>query len=165
MKDNVTGKILSYGNWEANGNAFYNAVNSPSITGYTANPATVAQANVSANDQNTTVTVTYTANLEHATVIFQDDTAGKALYTQNLTGAYNSVSDYNPSSEIQKLVNSGYVLGQDGYPTDGKIFGKDGINQQFVIHFTEKTDDYNDQNNPEGLALKHTVTHTIHYVY
>ena len=165
VKDNVTGQILSYGNWEASGNAFYNAVNSPNITGYTANPATVAQANVSANDQNTTVTVTYTANLEHATVIFQDDTTGKALYTQNLTGAYNSVSDYNPSSEIQKLVNSGYVLGQDGYPTDGKIFGKDGINQQFVIHFTEKTDDYNDQNNPEGLDLKHTVTHTIHYVY
>ena len=162
-KDNVTGKV-TYTAWTSTGNAEYPAVTSPTITGYTASQTQVAASPVAATDSNSTVTVTYTPNQEKATVTFIDDTTGKTLSTQTLTGAYNTDSNYNPQATIDSYEKQGYQLVSDDYPTNGAVFGKDGVVQNYQVHLKEATETFTPSNS-DGLDLKHTVTQTIHYVY
>ena len=162
-KDNVTGNV-TYTAWTSTGNAEYPAVTSPTITGYTASQTQVAASPVAATDSNSTVTVTYTPNQEKATVTFIDDTTGKTLSTQTLTGAYNTDSNYNPQATIDSYEKQGYQLVSDDYPTNGAVFGKDGVVQNYQVHLKEATETFTPSNS-DGLDLKHTVTQTIHYVY
>ena len=162
-KDNVTGKV-TYTAWTSTGNAEYPAVTSPTITGYTASQTQVATSPVAATDSNSTVTVTYTPNQEKATVTFIDDTTGKTLSTETLTGAYNTDSNYNPQATIDSYEKQGYQLVSDDYPTNGAVFGKDGVVQNYQVHLKEATETFTPSNS-DGLDLKHTVTQTIHYVY
>ena len=162
-KDNVTGKV-TYTAWTSTGNAEYPAVTSPTITGYTASQTQVAASPVAATDSNSTVTVTYTPNQEKATVTFIDDTTGKTLSTQTLTGAYNTDSNYDPQATIDSYEKQGYQLVSDDYPTNGAVFGKDGVVQNYQVHLKEATETFTPSNS-DGLDLKHTVTQTIHYVY
>ena len=162
-KDNVTGNV-TYTAWTSTGNAEYPAVTSPTITGYTASQTQVAASPVAATDSNSTVTVTYTPNQEKATVTFIDDTTGKTLSTQTLTGAYNTDSNYDPQATIDSYEKQGYQLVSDDYPTNGAVFGKDGVVQNYQVHLKEATETFTPSNS-DGLDLKHTVTQTIHYVY
>ena len=162
-KDNVTGDV-TYTAWTSTASAEYPAVTSPTITGYTASQTQVAASPVTATDSNSTVTVTYTPNQEKATVAFIDDTTGKTLSTQTLTGAYNTDSNYNPQATIDSYEKQGYQLVSDDYPTNGAVFGKDGVVQNYQIHLKEATETFTPSNS-DGLDLKHTVTQTIHYVY
>ena len=162
-KDNVTGRV-TYTAWTSTGNAEYPAVTSPTITGYTASQTQVAVSPVAATDSNSTVTVTYTPNQEKATVTFIDDTTGKTLSTETLTGAYNTDSNYNPQATIDSYEKQGYQLVSDDYPTNGAVFGKDGVVQNYQVHLKEATETFTPSNS-DGLDLKHTVTQTIHYVY
>ena len=162
-KDNVTGKV-TYTAWTSTGNAEYPAVTSPTITGYTASQTQVAASPVAATDSNSTVTVTYTPNQEKATVTFIDDTTGKTLSTETLTGAYNTDSNYDPQATIDSYEKQGYQLVSDDYPTNGAVFGKDGVVQNYQVHLKEATETFTPSNS-DGLDLKHTVTQTIHYVY
>ena len=162
-KDDVTGDI-TYTPWTSTTTASYPTVTSPKITGYTANQTQVAGATVTADDSDSTVTVTYTPNSETATVTFIDDTTGKQLSTKTLTGAYNTNSSYSPQATITAYEKQGYQLVSDNYPTNGAVFGKDGVIQNYQIHLKEGTETFT-PSNPNGLDLKHTVTQTIHYIY
>ncbi len=93
---------------------------------------------VAATDSNSTVTVTYTPNQEKATVTFIDDTTGKTLSTETLTGAYNTDSNYNPQATIDSYEKQGYQLVSDDYPTNGAVFGKDGVVQNYQVHLRKQ---------------------------
>ena len=120
--------------------------------------------NVPATATNTVTNVVYTANKETATVTYVDETTGKVLSTTTLTGSYGSTSSYDPQVVIDKYESEGYQLVSNDYPTNGQIFGDDGVTQHFTIKFTEKTSNYTPENNPKKLDLTKTVTRTINYV-
>ena len=160
----VTGQV-TYTDWQPSGNDDYNAVESPAVKGYTPSTTQVgAVNNVPATATNTVTNVVYTANKETATVTYVDETTGKVLSTATLTGPYDSTSSYDPQAVINKYESEGYQLVSNDYPTNGQIFGADGVTQHFTIKFTEKTSNYTPENNPKKLDLTKTVTRTINYV-
>ena len=160
----VTGQV-TYTDWQPSGNDDYNAVESPAVKGYTPSTTQVgAVNNVPATATNTVTNVVYTANKEKATVTYVDETTGKVLSTTTLTGPYGSTSSYDPQAVIDKYESEGYQLVSNDYPTNGQIFGDDGVTQHFTIKFTEKTSNYTPENNPKKLDLTKKVTRTINYV-
>ena len=160
----VTGQV-TYTDWQPSGNDDYNAIESPAVKGYTPSTTQVgAVNNVPATATSTVTNVVYTANKETAMVTYVDETTGKVLSTTTLTGPYDSTSSYDPQAVIDKYESEGYQLVSNDYPTNGQIFGEDGVTQHFTIKFTEKTSNYTPENNPKKLDLTKTVTRTINYV-
>ena len=121
--------------------------------------------NATPDGQTHTETVIYTPNQEKATVTYIDDTTGKTLKVDTVTGNFNSDSSYNPQTVIDQYQKQGYQLVSDNWPTNGAVFNKDGVVQNYEVHLKEGTQDFDPTNNPDNLDLKHTVTQTIHYVY
>ncbi|MFR0629247.1 mucin-binding protein, partial [Limosilactobacillus mucosae] len=75
--DKVTGKIVSYDPWTVDGkqadSKTFDAVKSPVIAGYTADPAEVAAQTVKPDSQNINETVYYTADTQEAAINFYDE--------------------------------------------------------------------------------------------
>ncbi len=163
--DNVTGAQTASAWKLVSGDVTFPAVKSPTITGYTANVANEPVMNATPDGQTHTETVIYTPNQEKATVTYIDDTTGKTLKVDTVTGNFNSDSSYNPQTVIDQYQKQGYQLVSDNWPTNGAVFNKDGVVQNYEVHLKEGTQDFDPTNNPDNLDLKHTVTQTIHYVY
>ena len=166
--DMVSHQVISYSDWTTTDKGFP-AVQSPTIPGYTANPATVsANTNVTADSTDSTVNVTYTANKESATVTYVDATMGKTLQTDDVTGTYGSTSDYSPNATIQKYEDEGYKLESSDFPSGGITFNKDGNGPTYTytIKLVHNITTDSPESNPDNVAnLTKTVTQTIHYVY
>ncbi|VDG19899.1 mucus-binding protein [Lactobacillus plantarum] [Lactiplantibacillus mudanjiangensis] len=140
--DEVDG-ALTYTDW-LNGTATvgsYTTVKSPTVAGYTPDKASVVKNDVvSFSDKNSIVTVTYSINQEAATVTYFDTTTGKQIGDPvKLTGDYNAQSTYRTADTIANYVKSGYVLVNDGYPTDGVLFDQDGIVKNYTVTLKHKT--------------------------
>ena len=165
-KDDVTGAV-TYGPWTNTGSTDeFEPVTSPTITGYTPSAAaSTAVDDVTADTPNNVQTITYTPNQEKITVTYVDETTGKELHVDTLTGAYNTTSDYSPADEIAALEKQGYVLDQDGYPQGGAKFDTDGKVVNYTITFKHGTTTETPSSNPDGLDLTKTVTRTIKYQY
>ena len=165
-KDNVTGKIIGYSAWQTTGNDSFPAVASPTITGYTPDKSSVAAVyHLTGQSPNVTTTVTYTANQEKAVVQYIDDTTGKVIATDNLSGTYGTDSTYDPQSEIKKYEQAGYQFVSSNYPQDGNVFDQNGKVQTYQIHLKETTTTFTPKNNPQSLNLADTVTQTIKYQF
>ena len=83
--DEVTGEI-TYSDWTLNSKSSkWNAYTPETIPGYTANPAQVAEEDVSQETDNTTVNITYIAN-EQSGIISYQDADGKEIGTTPLSG-------------------------------------------------------------------------------
>ena len=177
-----------YTDWTTGGGArgVYQAMTVPTITGYTPDQSRIAGNNaVTSHDQNTTLTVTYAPNQETAFVSYVDGTTGKMLATKQLTGTYQSKSDYRTADQIATYVQAGYELVNDDYPTSGLIFNQDGVKQTYTIKLGHKlitvTPDEPgtpgqpiDPDNPAGPTypngtaaqdLTKSVSQTIHYQF
>ena len=163
--DNVTGAQTASAWKLVSGSATFPEVKSPSITGYTANVVEEPSMSASPDGQTHTETVVYTPNQEKATITYIDDTTGKTLKTDTITGNFNSDSNYDPQTVINQYEKQGYQLVSDNWPTNGAVFNKDGVVQNYQVHLKEATQDFDPSNNPDDLDLKHTVTQTIHYVF
>ncbi len=133
-RDEVTGKI-SYGAWQdVNGNRF-EAVISPTLTGYTAKQTQIkALDNISGNSSDIKIKVIYIANEEKALINFIDDTNGKTVLTRILVGKYGTKAAYNLSSDIKKLIKQGYIITHNQYPSKGFTFDQDGYIKIFQVH-------------------------------
>ena len=165
-KDNVTGKIIGYSAWQTNGNDSFPAVASPTITGYTPDKSNIAAVyHLTGQSSDITTTVTYTANQEKAVVQYIDDTTGKVIATDNLSGTYGTDSTYDPQSEIKKYEQAGYQFVSSDYPQDGNIFDQNGKVQTYQIHLKETTTTFTPKNNPQSLDLTDTVIQTIKYQF
>ncbi|WP_260209132.1 mucin-binding protein [Lactiplantibacillus pentosus] len=106
--DQVTGEILSTGDWTVVGKTTnFAAVASPTIAGYTADKRTVSAVTPTAGSQSITTTVTYSPNTATpATISYQDRQTGNVVTTVTLTGTTNTSRDY------QLSVPAGYVLAE-----------------------------------------------------
>ncbi|ERK40767.1 LPXTG-motif protein cell wall anchor domain protein, partial [Levilactobacillus brevis ATCC 14869 = DSM 20054] len=93
---------------------------------------------VSWRDDDTTIPVTYTANTEHATVTYFDQTDNKVIKTETLQGAYGTTDAYRTADTIAAYENAGYDLVSDGYPTAGVVYDQDGIVQAYTVTLKHK---------------------------
>ena len=120
--DEVTGEI-TYSDWTLNSKSSkWNAYTPETIPGYTANPAQVAEEDVSQETDNTTVNITYIAN-EQSGIISYQDADGKEIGTTPLSGKTGETITITPevpagwqlvpSQEIPKTVTAT----ADGIPT------------------------------------------------
>ncbi|MEN1744267.1 mucin-binding protein [Lactiplantibacillus plantarum] len=186
--DEVNGTVV-YTDWLTDDGAVtgrFEAVDSPSITGYTADPTSVAgRDTVSGTDLSPDVQVYYQANPEKATVTYEDMTTGAVLTTDPITGDYQTVSNYRTADRIAQYLNMGYELVSDDYPTSGAVFDKDGSTQAYTVKLQHKLlpltpenpgtpgepidpDNPNGPTYPAGTAVQDLikqVDQTIHYQY
>ncbi|MCS8620583.1 mucin-binding protein [Lactiplantibacillus plantarum] len=186
--DEVNGTVV-YTDWLTDDGTMtgrFEAVDSPSITGYTADPTSVAgRDTVSGTDLSPDVQVYYQANPEKATVTYEDMTTGAVLTTDPITGDYQTVSNYRTADRIAQYLNMGYELVSDDYPTSGAVFDKDGSTQAYTVKLQHKLlpltpenpgtpgepidpDNPNGPTYPAGTAVQDLikqVDQTIHYQY
>ncbi|WEE37301.1 mucin-binding protein [Lactiplantibacillus paraplantarum] len=153
--DEVDGTLV-YTDW-VTGNSetgHYETVDSPVITGYTADKMSIAGNNVANTAQDTTEIVTYTANSETATVTYIDTTTGQILDVVTLTGDFATQSAYRTTDMIAKYVKNGYVLGRDEYPASGATFNADGVVRNYFVRLAHAID---------STTATKTITQTVHY--
>ncbi|MCG0647791.1 Mucus-binding protein, LPXTG-motif cell wall anchor [Lactiplantibacillus plantarum] len=186
--DEVNGTVV-YTDWLTDDGTMtgrFEAVDSPSITGYTADPTSVAgRDTVSGTDLSPDVQVYYQANPEKATVTYEDTTTGAVLTTDPVTGDYQTVSNYRTADRIAQYLNMGYELVSDDYPTSGAVFDKDGSTQAYTVKLQHKLlpltpenpgtpgepidpDNPNGPTYPAGTAVQDLIKQvgqTIHYQY
>ena len=186
--DEVNGTVV-YTDWLTDDGTMtgrFEAVDSPSITGYTADPTSVAgRDTVNGTDLSPDVQVYYQANPEKATVTYEDTTTGAVLTTDPITGDYQTVSNYRTADRIAQYLNMGYELVSDDYPTSGAVFDKDGSTQAYTVKLQHKLlpltpenpgtpgepidpDNPNGPTYPAGTAVQDLikqVDQTIHYQY
>ncbi|MCG0842904.1 Mucus-binding protein, LPXTG-motif cell wall anchor [Lactiplantibacillus plantarum] len=184
--DEVNGTVV-YTDWLTDDGTMtgrFEAVDSPSITGYTADPTSVAgRDTVSGTDLSPDVQVYYQANPEKATVTYEDTTTGAVLTTDPVTGDYQTVSNYRTADRIAQYLNMGYELVSDDYPTSGAVFDKDGSTQAYTVKLQHKLlpltpenpgtpgepidpDNPNGPTYPAGTAVQDLIKQvgqTIHY--
>ncbi|WP_338226027.1 mucin-binding protein, partial [Lactiplantibacillus paraxiangfangensis] len=68
------------------------------------------------SDNGTDTTITYTADKQKVSVSYVDDTTGKTLKTDSISGTTGSKSSYSTSGSIADYKKQGYELVTDGYP-------------------------------------------------
>ena len=179
--DEVTQKA-TYTPWSTDNWAEYDT---PQISGYTPSQAKVSATTVDGNTQDQTVTITYSADDQKASVTYVDDKTGKTLKVDNLNGVTNAKSGYTTKAAIDTYTGLGYTLVSDD--TNGKevVFDNDdAVDQAFTVHLSHGTITVTPENpgkpgepvdpdNPDGpkypdgtdeYQVKRTGTQTIHYV-
>ncbi|WP_047999440.1 mucin-binding protein [Lactiplantibacillus herbarum] len=131
MIDVVTG-VVTYADWTTD-QADYQQVDSPVVTGYTADQTSVGKATTAAGDSDTSVKVVYTANTEHATITYVDQTTGKTLTTDQLSGQYGTTTTDTSAAAIAKYEKQGYELVGSDVPAAGIVYDQDGVVKQYTV--------------------------------
>ena len=106
------------------------------------------------SDNGTDTMITYTADKQKGSVSYVDDTTGKTLKTDSISGTTGSKSSYSTSGSIADYKKQGYELVTDGYPADLTFDNDDTTDQNFTVHLKHQ--------NIQSTEAK-TVTETIHY--
>jgi LPXTG-motif cell wall-anchored protein len=101
------------------------------------------------NDQD----ITYWYDTEHvqkAIINYVDDTTGKIVATDSVTGDSGSAINYSTSTRIEGFEKLGDELVSDGYPKGAKFDNNDAVDQIFIVHLkhTTKTVTPEDPGNP-----------------
>lgn len=137
--DEVTGDV-TYTPWSASTDK-YDAVDSPVIPGYQADPQVVGEA-AAKPGENPVVKVVYRPCTEQIKVVYEDisttDPQSLSQYDRVLTGKYGSSSDYSTADTIKALEQQGYQLVDD--PTNGQILSFDNTSEKtYVIKLKRKS--------------------------
>ncbi|MCT0957891.1 mucus-binding protein [Weissella cibaria] len=153
--DTVSGEI-TYGDWiAAESDTTFDEVTSPTIAGYTANRASVAEATgVAAMDADTSIEVRYVANEQHATITYIDDNTQQTIVMDDITGQSDGTTTYTTADRIAALQAQGYSLVSDGWPADFVFDTDDDTTQAFEVHLKHATMtiDPDDPKTPSSLV-------------
>ena len=130
-------------------------VDSPVLTGYTADIKTANGKVVNFGDDDVEVTVHYSANTQTATITYIDDTEKKTLSSANQNGKFNQVItfEHDPTEVIKGLDEKGYKLVSNDF--NGNKYQADNNNNVFYVHFVHGTKD---------VSRSDDVNMTVHYV-
>ena len=90
------------------------------------------------SDNGTDTTITYTADQQKGSVSYVDDTTGKTLKTDSISGTTGSKSSYSTSGSIADYKKQGYELVTDGYPADLTFDNDDTTDQNFTVHLKHR---------------------------
>ena len=130
----------------------------PTVPGYTAHDpeghVLTPGSSYQPSDPTKDTTITYTADKQKGSVSYVDDTTGKTLKTDSISGTTGSKSSYSTSGSIADYKKQGYELVTDGYPADLTFDNNDTTDQNFTVHLKHQ--------NIQSTEAK-TVTETIHY--
>ncbi|QEX50298.1 hypothetical protein FTN78_p30001 (plasmid) [Lactococcus lactis subsp. lactis bv. diacetylactis] len=130
----------------------------PTVPGYTAHDpeghVLTPGSRYQPSDPTKDTTITYTADKQKGSVSYVDDTTGKTLKTDPISGTTGSKSSYSTSGNIADYKKQGYELVTDGYPADLTFDNDDTTAQNFTVHLKHQ--------NIQSTEAK-TVTETIHY--
>ena len=175
--DDVTGQI-TYKPWSTDKWAEYDT---PSISGYTPSQAKVSATTVDGNTQDKTVTITYSADAQKATINYIDDTTGKTINSETVNG-HTGEAIADPKEAIANYKKQGYQLASDDLANGASFDNDDKIDQAFYIHLNHNTETITpdhpkvpgtpinpsgDAKYPDGVdkeSLTKTITRTINYV-
>ncbi|WP_242461360.1 mucin-binding protein, partial [Weissella confusa] len=130
----------------------------PTVPGYTAHDpeghVLTPGSRYQPSDPTKDTTITYTADKQEGSVSYVDDTTGKTLKTDAISGTTGSKSSYSTSGSIADYKKHGYELVTDGYPADLTFDNDDTTDQNFTVHLKHQS--------IQSTEAK-TVTETIHY--
>ncbi|MCD5441226.1 LPXTG cell wall anchor domain-containing protein [Lactobacillus delbrueckii subsp. lactis] len=130
----------------------------PTVPGYTANDpeghVLTPGSSYQPSDPTKDTTIAYTADNQKGSVSYVDDTTGKTLKTDSISGTTGSKSSYSTSGSIADYKKHGYELVTDGYPADLTFDNNDTTDQNFTVHLKHQ--------NIQSTEAK-TVKETIHY--
>ncbi|RZM15316.1 cell surface protein precursor, partial [Lactobacillus delbrueckii] len=133
---------------------------------------------------NGTVIYVYTADKQKGSVSYVDDTTGKTLKTDSISGITGSKSSYSTSGSIADYKKQGYELVTDGYPADLTFDNDDTTDQNFTVHLKHQLTPVNptdpqtpgepiNPDNPDGpkwpegtdkSSVTQTVIRTVNYL-
>ena len=161
----------------------------PTVPGYTAHDpeghVLTPGSRYQPSDPTKDTTITYTADQQKGSVSYVDDTTGKTLKTDSISGTTGSKSSYSTSDSIADYKKHGYELVTDGYPADLTFDNNDTTDQNFKVHLKHQLTPVNptdpqtpgtpinpdDPDSPKWPAgtdknsLTTDVHQTIHYQY
>ena len=110
----------------------------PTVPGYTAHDpeghVLTPGSSYQPSDPTKDTTITYTADTQKGSVSYVDDTTGKTLKTDSISGTTGSKSSYSTSGNIADYKKHGYELVTDGYPADLTFDNNDTTDQNFTVH-------------------------------
>ena len=110
----------------------------PTVPGYTAHDpeghVLTPGSRYQPSDPTKDTTITYTADQQEGSVSYVDDTTGKTLKTDRISGTTGSKSSYSTSGNIADYKKHGYELVTDGYPADLTFDNNDTTDQNFTVH-------------------------------
>ncbi|MCI5942245.1 MAG: YSIRK-type signal peptide-containing protein [Ligilactobacillus animalis] len=128
-KDLVTGKT-TWSDWSLAQE--FDAYTAPVVPGYTPSKATVERATVTADDKDTTITITYTANDQKVMIKYVDvDDNNKEVKSQSLDGVTDQTVDVN----YEAPANYELVAGQN---LPGKVTFKANGNEPIIVKVQHK---------------------------
>ncbi|WHQ52901.1 transposase (plasmid) [Lactiplantibacillus plantarum] len=114
----------------------------PTVPGYTAHDpeghVLTPGSSYQPSDPTKDTTITYTADQQKGSVSYVDDTTGKTLKTDSISGTTGSKSSYSTSGSIADYKKQGYELVADGYPADLTFDNDDTTDQNFTVHLKHR---------------------------
>ena len=152
IKDNVTGNIT----WMPVASQTLKDIDSPMLTGYTADIKTANGKVVNFGDPDINVTVHYSANAQTATITYIDDTEKKTLGSDKQNGKFNQVItfEHDPAEVIKGLEEKGYKLVSNDFKP-GIKYQNDNKSNSFEVHLVHTY---------EPVETSQTITETVHYI-
>ncbi|WP_025088108.1 mucin-binding protein, partial [Ligilactobacillus apodemi] len=144
----------------------YDAVTTPTISGYTASIQSTNANGVSTDDassvhaileipetivengqltdvyknngttgipENYVTVVVYKKTQQTATITYVDSTTGETIQVDTVTGASDSTINYSTADTIKELEDKGYVLVEDGFPSDATFDDDDSVDQNYTV--------------------------------
>ena len=153
ITDQVTGKTV----WTPAKSQTMDAVSVPEITGYTPDKHSVPAAIVNFGDKDINEVIVYTPVSETANIKYIDDTTGKTLLSDQVTGDFGTQIkfDHDPLTQINQYEGQGYKLVSNSYDKTAHQFSATPSENQFEVHFKHGT---------MPVVDTDTVTETIHYL-
>ena len=122
----------------------------PTVPGYTAHDpeghVLTPGSSYQPSDPTKDTTITYTADKQEGSVSYVDDTTGKTLKTDSISGTTGSKSSYSTSGNIADYKKHGYELVTDGYPADLTFDNDDTTDQNFTVHLKHRLTPVNPTN-------------------
>ena len=130
-------------------------VDSPVLTGYTADIKTANGKVVNFGDPDVNVTVHYTANTQNAKITYIDDTTKTNLKSQNTKGKFGQAITFEtaPTVEIANYEKQGYVLVSNSF--NNNKYQADNSSNVFEVHLKHGT---------KKVSRDSNVNMTVHYV-
>ena len=152
--DKVTGEVIS-STWDDPKD--FADIATPVIEGYTPDKTSVDNRGVKHDDAPIKVTVNYSADPQHMTVIYRDLTDNRILSQMAKDGVSDEDSHYNTKQTIDNYLSDGYLLSNDNTKGEDLIFDHaDKIDQTYYVDFTHGSHPYN----PEKPNKKDKVNRT-----
>ncbi|MFR0514469.1 mucin-binding protein [Limosilactobacillus mucosae] len=152
-RDDVTGQVF-WPLWETIAAQKTNAVDSPTIKGYTPDNSVIGENEIAAAQKDDVVIyVNYTADPQHAQIDYVDQDTGQTIQSDTVDGVTDAKIDYSTADQIKQLTNKGYVLVSDEFTqaqdTGKAVFDQDGNALQTFIVTLKHGTQVIDPNNPD----------------